>query len=107
MIHYLEHSAIDKPKWDRCIESSANGMIYASSWYLDLVSPGWNALVEHDYQSVFPLTRRKKFGFHYLCQPPFTQQLGLFGRESSGNEEHILQFCGSIPTKYKLIEINL
>jgi len=107
MIRFLEHSTIDKSKWDRCIESSPNRLIYAASWYLDIVSPGWSALVEHDYTSVFPLTRRKKFGFHYLYQPPFTQQLGLFGKEPSGNTEQLLQFLVTIPSMFKLVEINL
>lgn len=59
MIIFLQHQAIDKQKWDSCIKECGNGMTYAYSWFLDIVSPGWAALVEDDYSAVFPLTQRK------------------------------------------------
>ena len=65
MIHYLKHHRIDKARWDRCISKAVNSRVYACSWYLDLVCPGWEALVEEDYTSVFPLTSRWK-GIYYL-----------------------------------------
>ena len=46
MIQYLEHNQIDKKKWDATVEECGN--IYAYSWYLDIVHPGWEALVEED-----------------------------------------------------------
>src|ERR1700692_3437990 len=78
MIHYLKHNAIDKRRWDEAIDRAFNGMIYAKSWYLDIVSPQWDALVSDDYRAVMPLTWRRKFGVYYLYQPFFTQQLGVF-----------------------------
>ena len=44
-IRFLAHNQIDKKQWDRCVEESANGLIYAYSFYLDQMSPGWNAIV--------------------------------------------------------------
>jgi hypothetical protein len=76
-IHLL-HNEIDKNKWDKCIESSKNGMVYACSWYLDVVCPNWEALVIGDYETVMPLPVRTKFGVKYLIRPYFTQQLGIF-----------------------------
>ena len=64
MIQYFEHKKIDKRKWDATIAECGN--IYAYSWYLDIVHPGWDALVEDDYQVVMPLTGGKKFGVNYL-----------------------------------------
>ena len=46
MIAYLTHDQIDKSRWDDCIAHAVNGMAYAWSWYLDVVHPGWEALVE-------------------------------------------------------------
>ena len=69
MIQYLEHNQIDKKKWDATIEECGN--IYAYSWYLDVVHPQWEALVEGDYDTVMPLTGGEKFGVHYLFQPYF------------------------------------
>ncbi len=106
MIKFLSHTEIDKERWDRCVDQSPSALIYANSWYLDIVSPGWNALVADDYSAVFPLTRRKKWGFEYLYQPPFTQQLGLF--ISVENEENTLaNFLEKLPESIRLIEIQL
>ena len=78
-ITYLKHVDIDKEKWDKCITDSANGLIYAYSYYLDIMSKNWDALILNDYKAVMPLTWNKKFGISYLRQPAFTQQLGIFG----------------------------
>jgi hypothetical protein len=106
MIRYLKHDEIDMVKWDQCILSSFNGMIYAYTWYLDTVCENWEALVESDYERVFPLTAGKKYGICYLYQPFFTQQLGIFSK-SILNAEIVNNFLNSIPSKYKYIEINL
>lgn len=81
-------------------------MIYAFSWYLDLVNDQWEALVKDDYQSVMPLTPGKKFGVNYLYQPNFTQQLGVFSQDHL-TESLVLSFLDAIPKKYRFIEINL
>ena len=105
-IIYLDNKNIDKVRWDECIKNAPNGNIYAYSWYLDIVSKDWNALVTEDYANVFPLTWRKKIGIKYLCQPPFSQQLGLFSKEAI-NADVFYSFLKNIPSDYKLIEINL
>ena len=107
MIRYLEHHQVDKKKWDRCIHESSNALVSGASWYLNSVSPGWNALVEDDYVSVFPLTWRKKYGFHYLYQPFFTQQLGLFSTEKKITEKKLQTFLDAIPGQYRFVEIQL
>jgi hypothetical protein len=104
MICHLEHSAIDKKKWDATIDACGN--IYGYSWYLDIAHPGWEALVEDDYQAVMPLTGGKKFGIHYLFQPYFVQQLGVFSR-SGASAETVQCFLQSIPKTYRFAEIRL
>ena len=106
MIKHLKHSEIDKNKWDECIQRADNGLIYAYSWYLDLVCNSWDALVEDDYQSVFPLTFNKKFNIHYLYQPFFAQQLGVFSQKIL-TTENVEEFLKLIPSRFRLIEINL
>jgi hypothetical protein len=78
-ITYLPQANIDKQKWDRCIETAGNGLIYAWSFYLDAMSKNWDALIMNDYEAVMPLTWNKKYGIYYLYQPAFTQQSGIFG----------------------------
>ena len=59
MIQLLKHNEIDKPRWDECIQNSPNGLIYAYSWYLDFISPKWEAMVRGDYEFIMPLTCKK------------------------------------------------
>jgi hypothetical protein len=106
LIQYLKHKDIDKAKWDACITNSVNGMIYAYSWYLDIVSPGWEGLVEDDYKSVMPLPMGEKYGFRYTYPPPYIQQLGLFSTSAIA-ETDVAGFLFNIPAQYKYIEMNL
>lgn len=85
MLRYLDPTEIDRRQWDALIARAPNGLIYALSWYLDIVSPGWAALVKEEagrYVAVLPLPVRRKFGLRYLKQPLFAQQLGLFYLDS-------------------------
>ena len=106
MIHYLKHEEINKEKWDEVIRFSPNSLIYAYSWYLDIVAPHWDALVNDDFTSVMPLTRKKKWGIHYLYPPHFTQQLGVFSLNPITAEE-VDNFIEAIPSKFRYIEILL
>ena len=106
MIKYLKQSEINYDKWDKCIAESLNSMVYAYSWYLDIVAGEWDALVEDDYKSVFPLPYRIKHGIKYAYQPVLTQQLGVFSREDIDYNK-IQEFIFAIPKDFKLIEINL
>ncbi|MBC6609505.1 GNAT family N-acetyltransferase [Hymenobacter sp. BT507] len=81
MMRYIRHDKVNRVQWDALIEQAPNGLIYALTWYLDIVSPGWEALVKEEqgrYVVVMPLPVRRKFGFRYLQQPLFVQQLGVF-----------------------------
>lgn len=106
MIRYLQNDRIDKPKWDACILNAVNGNLTAFSWYLDLVSPGWCALVEGEYERVFPLPVAEKLGIKYIMQPYFTQQLGLF-YDTTSPVENLEEFIAKIPLEFKYIDINL
>lgn len=105
-IIYLLNSEIDKKKWDDCLANSANGLVYAYSWYLDIICSGWDALIEENYQSVFPLTKNKKCRIEYLFPPFFTQQLGLFSINKISVDD-VSAFISAIPKKFRFIEINL
>lgn len=85
MIRYIKPNEINRQQWDDLITQAPNGLIYALSWYLDIVSPGWAALVKEEqghYVAVLPLPVHRKFGIRYLKQPLFAQQLGLFYLET-------------------------
>ena len=105
-IIYLKHKAIDKQKWDLCIKNSFNGIIYAYSWYLDIVSESWDALVVGDYEIVMPLTKARKLGVWYLRQPVFSQQLGVFSRIHLSPQK-VEEFIKAIPREFRFIDIQL
>lgn len=105
-IIHLEHNKINIYKWNNCIRQSFNGIVYGYSWYLDKVSDDWEALVHGDYELVMPLTKRKKYKVHYLTQPFFTQQLGVFSTKRLSIKV-IQEFVDAIPAKYKYIDISL
>lgn len=106
MIRYLSHDQIEPGKWDSCIDQSFNGNVYGYSWYLDLVCPGWSALVEDDYVRVMPLPSWKKWGVSYLAQPYFTQQLGLFSQPAL-SPEVLEDFMDHIPDRFRYADFNL
>lgn len=104
-IQYLKRSEIDDQRWDSCVRKATNGLAYAHTWWLDNMSPGWNALVTGDYDAIMPLTSKKKYGVHYLYQPWFTANLGVFfGEAGTGFTSDFLR---AIPAFYKWWEIDL
>lgn len=106
MIRHVRHTEINKKKWDACIRNASNGSVFAFSWYLDVVSPGWEALVSGDYETVFPLTGRKKLGFAYLYQPFFTYYWDVYSEKPVTGDVR-MKFLESIPDRYRFIEIAL
>jgi hypothetical protein len=104
-IRYLTRREIDTTKWDHCIDTAGNGLIYAYSFYLDHMARNWDALVLDDYEAVMPLTWNRKFGIRYLYQPFLTAQLGVFGKKIT--EEQVGLFAQNIPSSFRLIEISL
>jgi len=106
MIKYLEREQIDDEKWNHCINHSFNGNFYGYSWFLDIVGGEWSALVENNYERIFPLVQKRKFGISLVYQPFFTQQLGLFSTTRLDGDV-LNTFINAIPAKFKRIEINL
>ena len=104
MIQFVKYQNIDFVKWDKCIEKSINGNIYAKTWYLNIVCEVWHALVLDDYIAVMPLPSYKKWGISYISQPFMCQQLGLF---FNTEEVKLDEFINLIPKKFLKITYNL
>jgi hypothetical protein len=104
-IAYIPQQQIDKAKWDNCINTAANGLLYARSYYLDTTAITWHALVLNDYEAVMPLPVRKKWIFNYLFEPPMTPVLGVFGNNiPSGLVSGFLQ---AVPANIKFWDYSL
>lgn len=80
LVRHLRNSSIDRAAYDACVEAAPNGLVYGLSWWLDVVSPGWEALVLDDYRAVLPLPVRRRYGQRFVDQPLFCQQLGIFSQ---------------------------
>jgi hypothetical protein len=104
VIKLLNHIEIDRERWDNCISNAVFETLYPYTWYLDLVSPGWEALVLDDYSAVMPLTWTRKLGFRFLLQPILAQQLGVFSKNpmESGLLDEFLQ---RVPARFRYIDI--
>jgi hypothetical protein len=104
-IRLIQHTDIDKEQYDRCILNARQGTIYAMSWYLDTVAPGWQLLATPDYSVVMPVPRKKKFGIPYVLQPLMCQQLGIFSPEEITKEVYDC-FMKKIPAVYCVLQLN-
>ena len=104
-IRHLSHKSIDKEKWDQVISAANNGLIYAKSWYLDIVSPNWEALVSDQYTFVFPIPIKRKYKLPYIVQPPLAQQLGIFSNQTI-TVEIIRLFIQKLPSYSYELNLN-
>ena len=98
-IQHLTRDRIDPVKWNNCVATAENGLIYAYSYYLDHMARQWDALVLNDYEAVMPLTWNQKYGITYLYQPFLAAQLGLFGNDITG--ELLETFLEQVPPKFR------
>lgn len=105
LIRHLSHKSIDKEKWDQLISTATNGLIYAKSWYLDIVSPNWEALVSENYTYVFPIPIKRKYKLPYIVQPPLTQQLGIFSNQTI-TAEIVRLFIQKLPSYSYELNLN-
>lgn len=107
-IRYLKNEEIDKRRWDETIQESPQGRVYAYSWYLDCMSPSWDALVGGDYDAVFPLPYTENIpGVKRVFQPRVCQQLGLFLKDRTADEKLLGEFLRKIPAHFRSVDISL
>ncbi len=103
-LKHIKHTDIDFVKWDKSILTSEYPLVFAQSFYLNATFPNWEAIIIGDYECVFPITKKDKFGINYLHQPSFTPQLGLFGKFTIEIEQLIFDY---LLAHFKLVEIEL
>ena len=104
MICHITHKNINFEKWDRCVSDSISDIIYAKSWYLNIVCEQWDAIVLNDYEAVMPLPIKNILGLKYITQPFLCQQLGVFHQQENFC---IDDFISIIPKFFLRITINL
>lgn len=101
-IRFLERKEIDDAWWNKQISTYSNGLPYALSWYLDIVTDkSWGALYCTDTHAVMPIAfKRRLYFFKQAYQPAFTQQLGVYG--SNITTADVARFIAAIPVDFLL-----
>lgn len=106
-IKRLHRDELIKEKWNGCVHYAANGNIFGYMWYLDFVAKDWEALVEGDYLSVFPLVYRQNWwGRLELYQPDLMRAMGIYSVKAL-SAIRIKAFLEAIPEEYKKIDITI
>ncbi|MFN4854206.1 MAG: hypothetical protein ACK5JC_07300 [Bacteroidota bacterium] len=105
-IYYLQSHEIDYAKWDAAVKNSLRPLIYANSWYLDVVNPGWCGIVKNDYEWIFPVPAKQKIFIPYCYTPAFVQQLGFFGKHIPGIEE-VEEVLNKLANKFVRVNLNV
>ncbi len=103
-ITHIKHKDIDRNLWDLKVKSSKNTTVYAYSWFLDIVSPSWEALVTEDYKYIMPLPKFKKYFIYYIKRPVLLQKIGIISNDNI-SDKIIEQFFRNIPSKFKIVDI--
>ncbi|WP_025761985.1 GNAT family N-acetyltransferase [Dyadobacter tibetensis] len=104
-INLLSRQEIDPEKWEQYISGCYNAVIYAASWYLDLVCPRWAAFVWEEsgkYQAVMPVPLQRKFGVWVVQQPFYCQYLGVFS-EQPLNDKILQVFVNRLCSTFRYI----
>ncbi|NJM14530.1 MAG: hypothetical protein HC896_03345 [Bacteroidales bacterium] len=105
-IVFLRYEEINLFKWDQCVDKAFNGSIFAYSWYLNIVSNNWCALVKGDYEAVMPLPVKRLLSVEGLEQPRFSPELGIFSTDLI-DDQLVKTFMKAIPGQFKFLRIHL
>ncbi|MBD0400649.1 GNAT family N-acetyltransferase [Flammeovirga sp. EKP202] len=80
-VELIKRNKLDTDLWDECINTSPQSLLFAHSWYLDIVAPDWWGVVvqEHNkYVWVMPFPVYQKAHRLFIKMPLFTPELGYF-----------------------------
>lgn len=106
MIRFLKRKEIDNYKWDECIGQSIDEQAFYYTWYLDTCCETWGALVEGNYETVFPFAYKSKLGIEYIHQALFIRHFGVISKNEI-TESKRLEFLSAIPEEFKFLDLCL
>ncbi|WP_439182953.1 hypothetical protein [Carboxylicivirga taeanensis] len=79
-IKALQRAEINASRWNACVNASANGSVFVHTWFLDIVCPGWEAIVFNDYEALMVLPVKSKLGFKCVYSPALIPYTGVINR---------------------------
>jgi hypothetical protein len=91
----LENYQIDRKRWDEVVSNSKFPNYSLKSYFLDAIHPEWKALVYRDYEMIFPLMIKVKYGIKYFKTPIFIPYLGI-SFSGSVNDKIINSFFDTV-----------
>lgn len=104
MYKLFTRSQISSIHWDSFIAASPQRILYAYTWYLDVVSPHWQALILEEngvWKAVMPLPVQKKWRLPIIQQPFFCQFLGIFTLPNTQNEGLQAEFFNEVSRHFR------
>lgn len=105
---FLQRHQISDTQWNIFIAASPQKIVYAYSWYLDVVTPEWGALILEEngiWKAVMPLPIRHKWGMKVIQQPLFCQFLGVFTKKGGDFQEVTHLFLQKLPDYFRYISV--
>jgi len=114
----FNRNQIDDTQWNNFISQSPQNIIYAYTWYLDVVCEEWIAIVsfnaQNEWLSVLPLPIYKNYTICRSYIPVFCQYLAVFyapfqqkaAKELSIKKKLLTNTIDCIPSKIKLLKYN-
>ncbi|MFM7682518.1 MAG: hypothetical protein ACKO7P_07205 [Bacteroidota bacterium] len=87
-IRLIPRNKISEEKW-QLLEQNAKYPIFSSIWYLDTVSPEWQAFVLNDYELVLPILFKKKLGIKYALHPLLIRSFEILGQSNAKKSEFL------------------
>jgi len=81
-MQYVQYQHINFSAWDACVANSEVVNPFMYSWSLNALTNQWDAIIWGNYEAVFPLPYRKKWGLiKYLYQVPHLHALSIMHNE--------------------------
>lgn len=96
-IQLVKHEDLDKTKWNSCVHYATRGNVYGYWWYLTNTVKEWDALVEGDYESVFPLF---PLDSQVLTTPETIKEIGIYSINVL-SMSRVKAFLDAIPASYQ------
>lgn len=106
MIKFYSQNYLDQKKYDSCVQRDESSLPYAHTWYLNAVCEQWECLVLDDYDAVWPLPYRQKWGLKYYYRPFGIQQLGIYSKKKL-SDEVIAAFVAEMARQVRFADLYL
>jgi len=104
---WLGREEIDDIRWDQVVKADSRSVPYGLTEILDARCVEWGGMVLGNYEAVFPLPFKKRWGLWYSRMPFGLQQLGIFGPDVLKSWIHVETVLKGLPKRLIWLDIHL